>query len=72
MNLAHYRIKAGLTQEELAELCGCSQGAIGHYEKGKRSPNAARIESIISALRKTGIEVSFEDLVSVSSNECAA
>lgn len=38
------------TQEELSNATGISQNAICNYEKGKRRPNAPRLQSICDAL----------------------
>jgi len=38
-NLAHYREKNGITQEQLAEDVGISRTMIAHYEKGIKVPN---------------------------------
>ena len=38
-NLAHYREKNGITQEQLAEDVGISRTMIAHYEKGIKLPN---------------------------------
>ena len=38
-NLAHYREKNGITQEQLAKDVGISRTMIAHYEKGIKLPN---------------------------------
>ena len=39
MTVAEIRKRLGMTQAELADKIGCSQGAISMYEKGQRSPS---------------------------------
>jgi transcriptional regulator with XRE-family HTH domain len=43
-NLRQYRTKAGLSQEELADLCGLHRTEISLLERCKRSP---RLETIV-------------------------
>ena len=38
-NIAKYRAKKGLTQNELAEELKVTSGAVGMWETGKRVPN---------------------------------
>lgn len=42
----------GMTQEELAEKIGCTQGAVGHWLNGRRQ---ADIETINAILKATGL-----------------
>lgn len=58
-NLAHYREKIGITQEQLAEDVGISRTMIAHYEKGIKVPNV--ITGVMIA-KRLGITV--ETLVS--------
>lgn len=39
LNIKVYRMKKGLTQEELAELIGVSRNTIQFWESGKRLPS---------------------------------
>lgn len=49
--IAHYRKAAGLSQAELAKVCGWkSQSRIGNYEKDTREPTLADLEKIATAL----------------------
>ena len=47
------RLKAGLTQRELAERVGTTQSAVARWEKGVESP---RLDTLSSLLRACGIE----------------
>ena len=50
MNLQELRIKAGLTQKELADLIGCAQSEISRIEHGERSISVDRLQQLASAL----------------------
>ncbi len=45
-----FRIRAGLTQQELAERVGVSQAAINRYETGERSPRPATLGRLADVL----------------------
>ncbi len=49
--LRELRLKMGMTQEELGELCGVARGTIVFYELGERTPNIAFLQAVV---RKTG------------------
>lgn len=52
------RIKAGLTQKQLAECCGLATGTIQQYELGKRYPkNMTITEKIASSLNTTSLYI---------------
>ena len=38
MTVREIRKRLGLTQKALAELLGCTQGEVSHYEMGIRNP----------------------------------
>ena len=44
--LKEYRLKALLTQEELAEKLGVTDGAIAMWETGKRKPNIIMLKKL--------------------------
>jgi transcriptional regulator with XRE-family HTH domain len=44
--LKQLRLKADLSQEELAKQLGCSKSAISMYENGTREPNLETLEAI--------------------------
>lgn len=56
------REKAGMTQAELAEAVGLTQGAIAHYEGGRRKPGLDECRRIVDALNKHGLSVTLDDL----------
>jgi len=53
-NIAHFRLKANLTQEELAEKTDYSVDFIGLIERGINAPTVARLEDIADAI---GVEI---------------
>lgn len=60
-NIKTIRERLGLTQAALAEGMGCTQGNVGHYERGQTvPPDAAR--SLIAFAGTKGLEVSFDDI----------
>ena len=62
-NLKSIRERLGLTQQALADGLGCTQGNIGHYEKGQTvSPEVAR--RLISLAASYGLELTFDHIYS--------
>lgn len=53
-NLREIREAAGVSQTALAEMVGCSQGAIGHYEACRRTPSLDMCRVLVDALNKLG------------------
>ena len=53
-NIAHFRLKADLTQEELAEKTDYSVDFIGLVERGVNAPTVARLKDIADAI---GVEI---------------
>jgi transcriptional regulator with XRE-family HTH domain len=49
-NIAHFRLKANLTQEELAEKTDYSVDFIGLVERGVNAPTVARLKDIADAV----------------------
>ena len=49
-NLRNCRENKGLTTTELAEKVGTSQSAISYFERGKKIPSVATLESIADTL----------------------
>ena len=49
-NIKKYRIKKGLTQEKLSELCGISQDYLSEIERGKKTPSFKRFLFIAAKL----------------------
>lgn len=55
--IAYYRDKRGLTQKELAEKVGVTQGAIGQYETAKCKPRLETVFRIADALGVSASEL---------------
>lgn len=49
-NIRRYRKLRGMTQAQLAEAVGLTEGAVRHYESGIRAVKPELLESIASAL----------------------
>ena len=55
------RERLGMTQAALAESLGCTQGNVGHYEKGQTVPPAVAKKLIeVGAKRKT--KITYEEI----------
>ena len=52
------RVQNGLTQKQLADMCGFSQSALNLWENGKRQPKINQVQKIASTLK-----VSINDLL---------
>lgn len=61
-NLKLYRVKAGVTQTDLADAIGLTQGAVSHYEAGRRLPTLDDCRLIVGAFNKMGINVTLDDV----------
>lgn len=46
-----------MTQKELADACGVSQGTVAQWEKGVCFPNARRIQAVSQALECDSVEL---------------
>lgn len=44
------RVRAGLSQQELAEIVGVTNGAISHWETGNRRPQGDLLDRYVEAL----------------------
>ncbi len=53
--LREYRLKKGLTQQELADKCGLDISYVGGIERGQRNPTLGVIHGLASVL---GVKVS--------------
>lgn len=71
--IKHYRMAAGLTQEELAQAAGQGgQSTISNYESGYRTPDLSACRAITAALVSHGADVSLDDVFPPDqSNEAA-
>jgi len=61
-NLRKIREALNISQTALAELVGCSQGAIGHYEAGRRTPSLFVCRELVKALNRSGAKVQFDEV----------
>ena len=50
-NMIYYREKAGISQVQLSQLCGCGTGTIGGIESGKAKPSFDMMIRIAEALK---------------------
>lgn len=53
------RERLGLTQEDFAKGIGCTQGNVGHYERGQTFP-PDRAERLIEFASARGLRLSFD------------
>ena len=53
-NLKNARIRAGLTQAQVAEKIGVAPSSYSFYESGKREPDVLKIKQIAAVLGVTG------------------
>lgn len=60
-NIAKYRSKKGLTQNELAEELKVTSGAVGMWETGKRVPSLDMAKDIADYFNASIEEVFFEE-----------
>lgn len=51
-NIKKYRMQAGMTRADLATKIGCSIGAVGHYELGRRTPPLSVCWEIVSIFKR--------------------
>ena len=56
-NLKNARIRAGLTQAQVAEKIGVAPSSYSFYESGKREPDVMKIKQIAAVLGVTGDEL---------------
>ena len=70
-NIRRYRKSRGMTQAQLAEAVGLTEGAVRHYESGIRAVKPELLESIsaalgvsVNALKDYGVETA-DDLMSL-------
>lgn len=59
-HLSKVRKSIGLTQSQLACLCGWKQSRIANYEIGIRKPSLNECRAIINALNKSGAKCSLD------------
>lgn len=61
-NLRKIRETMKVSQAILAEKVGCTQGAIGHYESGRRHPDLKMCRQLVDALNGFGAKVQLDDV----------
>jgi len=64
VNLLSIRREHGITQEQLEKLTGVSQTMISQIERGVANPTLDILVKIVDALRKQGIDVDWNMLLS--------
>lgn len=65
------RERLGVTQSALAEELGCSQGNVGHYEKGQTVPPDVA-KRLIAFAAERGMELTMDQVYGLSSLPKAA
>ncbi|WP_341304706.1 helix-turn-helix transcriptional regulator [Pseudomonas sp. TMP25] len=65
-NLKQYREKAQITQASLAERVGMTQGAIAHYENGRRTPGLNEARELVAALNALGADCDLDAVFPVA------
>ena len=60
--IKEFRELAVMTQEALANELGLSQGAVAHYENGKRTPDLDVCRNIVSVFIEKGLTVTLDDV----------
>lgn len=65
-NIKKYRELADMTRSELAKRIGCSVGAIGHYELGRRTPTLNMCWKITSIFMQMGICETLDEVFPLS------
>lgn len=61
-NIKSLRESIGLTQRELGERLGLTQGAIGNYESDARRPSLDDCRRIVSVLNAAGAVCTLDDV----------
>lgn len=51
--IAALRAEAGLSQSELAKICGVDETAVSHWENGASAPKGSRLPAVAKALGVT-------------------
>lgn len=63
-----YRIQKGLSQEKLAELCGCHPTYVGQLERGEKNATLESVEKIAAALN-VSLSKLFENIEDIGVSE---
>lgn len=64
-NLKHIRKQLGLSQAELGELIGVSQGNVSHCELQRQEVSPEMARRVIAAAKEKGVQISFNDIYRV-------
>lgn len=70
-NFRRIREKLGMTQQALSRALGCSQGNVGHYERGQTVPPLVA-RKLIKVAAASGVTVSFDDVYAEPAEEAAS
>lgn len=65
-NLKKFREKANATQADLAALVKMTQGAIAHYENGRRTPGLNEARLLVAALNELGADCDLDSVFPAS------
>lgn len=60
-NLKTIRERLGVTQQALADGIGCTQGNVGHYERGQTLP-PDMAQKVIAFAGKSGLAITFDHI----------
>lgn len=61
--IIEFRRKHQLSQRNLAQMLGTSQGRISHYETGRRTPNIRFARDFLRKTEEMGEAYTLDDLV---------
>lgn len=56
------RLEMGLTQQVFADMLGCSQGNVGHYELRAQMVPPEVAKKLIAEAAKRGSRITYEDI----------
>lgn len=70
-NLKAIRERVGMTQSALASAVEMTQGAIAHYENGRRQPGLSECRKLVEALNKRGANCTLDDVFPQPSSQPA-
>lgn len=66
--IKYYRKRINITQKKLAQALNISQGAISHYESGKRDVDLETCRKIADFFVNTGVDTSIDDIFPPKTN----
>lgn len=70
--IKHYRMTAGLTQEDLGRLSKVGgQSTVANYEAGVRTPDLKACRAITSVFHDYGLSVSIDDVFPPTESDAA-